>query len=1022
MIPEFPPNPRAELESKVTALLLGELPPNEAAYVREQIAGDPELAGLRDRLSQTLDLVRESSATPVGPTPAQPAPLKLSADRREKLLAQFKTIKPNEFEKKWPIKRAWLLPIAAAAAALVLCAIIIPHFITARTSSMLSADASNLRFIDAAKQQWALEQHQGPDAIPTTSDLVPYLGHGSGGEFPYSPFDGEKYVIGKVGEPPVGLFESGRNKGKVITVDGKLVALNEWGREFGPTVGMRLPEPSQRRKPSLLDVLPPASSVALKTATANVILPQSDKEDGGKTSQVKGEPEMAAAFTGGAIGNASQDRDRDRSLEKKRALESLADWPKVQAPLATAPMSLTASEPAPAPVASAGPAPAVETAPSVASTTTPLFFGSPQVTAPTAATLTPIPGGIRENLPSVPTTVASAASAPSQKEPVTSFTFANSGALADGGVSFDSLGVDRSRSQSPTHGATAMMKNDRNGDKGLNSWSGSYGLTPTPATSGTLALNASSAASANSPAFNETGQQSQELDSYKLTRSRRIGTENGGTILQGFGNSLRNSGVFAQQAERAGETKALQPVENSGADLPISSPTVPAPTPLPEVFISTNAFTTFSLNVSDVAFKLAQASLQNGSMPEVGSLRTEEFINAFDYRDPDPPPGAPIGFAWERAEDPFAHHRDFVRFSIKAAAQGREAGRPLNLVLLLDKSGSMERADRVAIIAKALEVLASQLQANDTLSVVVFARSAHLFADGVSGKEAAEIAKKLRALTPEGGTNLEEAMKLAYATAMRHYLANGENRVVLMTDGAANLGNVDPVVLKKSVEDNRKQGIAFDCFGVGFDGYNDNLLEQLSRAGNGRYGFLNTPEEAATEFAGKLAGALRVAAADVKVQVEFNPKRVTSYRQIGYAKDLLKKEDFRNNEVKAAQIGAAESGTALYTVEINPAGEGDICAVHVRFRVPGTENYEEHQWSVSYDGSAVPLDKASPAMRLCATAASFCEWLANSPYAGEVTPEKLLGLLNGVPRVYGADERPAKLETMILQARKISGK
>jgi Mg-chelatase subunit ChlD len=463
-------------------------------------------------------------------------------------------------------------------------------------------------------------------------------------------------------------------------------------------------------------------------------------------------------------------------------------------------------------------------------------------------------------------------------------------------------------------------------------------------------------------------------------------------------------------------------------DAPLSQPVPPAPVPQPEVTTRDNAFTTFSLNVSDVAFNLAAASLQNGAMPEAASMRSEEFINAFDYRDPEPAPGAPIGFAWERAADPFAHNRDLLRFSIKTAAQGREAGRPLNLVLLLDKSGSMERADRVEIISQALRVLATQLQPQDTLSVVVFARTARLWVDGVPGSQAGTVASDLRGLTPEGGTNLEEAMRLAYATALRHYLGNGdylghgENRVVLLTDGAANLGNVDPNALRQIVETNRKQGISFDCFGVGWDGYNDELLETLSRAGNGRYAFINTPEEASTEFAGKLAGALHVAAADVKVQVEFNPNRVTVYRQIGYAKHQLAKEQFRDNSVTAAQIGAAESGNALYALEINPAGDGPLCTVHVRFRLPGTSDYQEHEWTVPYTGGAPALEKASSAMRLAATAAAFAEWLAGSPYAGEVTPDRLLVYLSGVPQAYGADARPAKLEWMIRQAKSISGK
>jgi Mg-chelatase subunit ChlD len=461
---------------------------------------------------------------------------------------------------------------------------------------------------------------------------------------------------------------------------------------------------------------------------------------------------------------------------------------------------------------------------------------------------------------------------------------------------------------------------------------------------------------------------------------------------------------------------------NKPPDAAPLKPAVPPPVPQPEIQTRDNAFSTFSLNVSDVAFKLAAASLAKGALPDPATVRSEEFINAFDYRDTEPAPGAPIGFAWERAGYPFAHNRDLLRFSVKTTAQGREAGRPLNLVLLLDKSGSMERADRVAIIREALRVLAKQLGPQDTLSVVVFARTARLWADGVPGTQAAALADELAGITPEGGTNLEEAMKLAYEAALRHYLANGENRVVLLTDGAANLGDVEPEDLKKRVEAHRTQGVALDCFGVGWEDYNDNLLEVLSRAGGGRYEFINTPQEAATEFAGQLAGALRVAASDVKVQVEFNPNRVISYRQIGYAKDQLKKEQFRDNTVKAAQLGVREAGNALYTVEIAPGGDGPIATVYVRYRAPGTSDYYEHQWAVPYDGVAPALDKASAAMRLAGTASAFSEWLASSPYAGGVTLDQLLGYVRGVPQLYGADTRPAQLERMIREAKSISGK
>jgi len=467
---------------------------------------------------------------------------------------------------------------------------------------------------------------------------------------------------------------------------------------------------------------------------------------------------------------------------------------------------------------------------------------------------------------------------------------------------------------------------------------------------------------------------------------------------------------------------ALKAAQTNQADLVAPKPAAPAPVPQPEVQTADNAFSTFSLNVSDVSFKLAAASLEKGSMPEPATVRSEEFINAFDYRDPEPPPGVPVTFAWERAQYPFAQNRDLLRFSVKTAALGRQPGRPLNIVLLLDNSGSMERADRVRIIHEALRVLASQLQPQDKFSVVTFARTAHLWVDGVPGNQAAQVAEEVSGLTPQGGTNLEDAMNLAYQTALRHYLAHGINRVVLLTDGAANLGNVEPEALKQKVEANRKQGIALDCFGIGWEGYNDDLLEVLSRNGDGRYAFLNTPEEVASEFAAKLAGALQIAASDVKVQVEFNPERVTAYRQIGYAKHQLTKEQFRDNTVNAAQIGAAEAGNALYAVEVNPAGTGPLCTVRVRFRIPGTTDYREHAWDVPFTGNAVPLEHASPAMRLAATGSAFSEWLASSPYAAEVTPDRLLGYLSGVPEVYGADPRPKKLEWMIRQAKSIAGK
>lgn len=445
------------------------------------------------------------------------------------------------------------------------------------------------------------------------------------------------------------------------------------------------------------------------------------------------------------------------------------------------------------------------------------------------------------------------------------------------------------------------------------------------------------------------------------------------------------------------------------------------PEPQPEVLSAENPFSTFSLNVSDVSFRLAVASLENGTMPAPASIRSEEFINAFDYRDPEPAAGMPMAFNWERARYPFAHNRDVIRFSIRTAAFGRDSVRPLNLVLLLDSSGSMERADRVLIIREALRVLAQQLRREDVVSVVGFARRARLLVDALSGDRAEELVERVGNVTPEGGTNLEDALKLAYETAARHFLPNGVNRIVLLTDGAANLGDVDPESLKRLVTEQRKRGIALDCFGIGWEGYNDELLEVLSRNGDGRYGFVNTPEEGATDFAAKLAGALQVAAADVKVQVEFNPHRVVSWRQIGYAKHKLTAEQFRDNTVDAAEIAAAESGNALYVIQTKPDGEGNICVVRVRYREPASGLYREMSWPVPYSGVARPLDNASAAMRLAVVAGAFSERLAANPYASEVKIGSLLSYLNGVPEAFDLDPRPRKLEWMLREYQRISG-
>ena len=386
-------------------------------------------------------------------------------------------------------------------------------------------------------------------------------------------------------------------------------------------------------------------------------------------------------------------------------------------------------------------------------------------------------------------------------------------------------------------------------------------------------------------------------------------------------------------------------------------------------------FSTFSLHVSDVSFQLAKDALARGARPDPDRIRAEEFYNAFDYGDPAPAPGEEVACRIEQCAHPFLQQRDLVRIALKVAAAGRAAGQPLRLTILLDTSGSMEREDRAASVRRALGTLASLLGPNDRVTLIGFARTPRLLAEQVPGDQAKKLVE-IAARTPsEGGTNLELALGLASELALKQKLPAAQNRIVLLTDGAANLGDANPARLARQIEKTRQQGISFDACGVGANGLNDEILEALTRKGDGRYYFINKPEDADAGFARQLAGALRPAAENVKVQVAFNPARVSQYRLIGFEKHLLKKEDFRNDKVQAAELSAEEAGVAVYQVQTLPEGEGELGEVFVRFRDPANGQMVEHSWTMPYDAKAPAFDKAAPSMQLAVTSALLAEKL-----------------------------------------------
>ncbi len=438
-----------------------------------------------------------------------------------------------------------------------------------------------------------------------------------------------------------------------------------------------------------------------------------------------------------------------------------------------------------------------------------------------------------------------------------------------------------------------------------------------------------------------------------------------------------------------------------------------------ETAADSNPFSTFALQVRDVSFKSALAAFQNGSWPEPETMRSEEFLNAFDYGMPEPDLSSKVALEHELSTFPFEHQRLALRVSLKTAALGREANRPMNLVAVLDNSGSMERPDRAAITQGAFEELANSLNPQDRLSVIAFSRQPRLWMEATPGGDPLKILTRLGELNPEGGTNLEAALDLAYEIAQRNYVPQGENRVVLMTDGAANLGQVNPDALAEQVMDNRRQGIALDTYGIGWDGLNDPLLERLSRNGDGRYAFLNDPRTAPNEFAEELAGALQVAAKQVKIQLEWNPDRVHSYRLIGYSKNRLTAEQFRDNSVDAGELAAKEAGSAIYTLELKPDGVGPIAIARARYQDPDSQSFEEKTWTIPF---SVPpaLDESSPAHQLAVVSSLFGERLSNAPRAEQYPLSDLLDTLQNIKTEFAFNPRVQQLEFMLQQAQALS--
>jgi Ca-activated chloride channel family protein len=345
-----------------------------------------------------------------------------------------------------------------------------------------------------------------------------------------------------------------------------------------------------------------------------------------------------------------------------------------------------------------------------------------------------------------------------------------------------------------------------------------------------------------------------------------------------------------------------------------------------------NPLSTFSIDVDTASYANVRRFLTGGQLPPPDAVRIEELVNYFPYRYAPPPAAersdasaAPFAASMEVAQAPWAPEHRLVRIGLKGREVSLAARGAANLVFLLDVSGSMDEPNKLPLVKESMRLLVGKLRPDDRVAIVVYAGASGLALPSTPVAKSAEILAALDALTPGGSTNGAMGLQLAYDIAKANFVAGGLNRVILCTDGDFNVGVTSEGDLTRLIEEKAKSGVFLTVLGFGMGNYKDATLEKLADKGNGNYGYIDTRREAEKLLVDQVSGTLVTIAKDVKLQVEFNPAQVASYRLIGYENRLLKKEDFNNDAVDAGEIGAGHTVTALY--EIVPVGaEGKATA------------------------------------------------------------------------------------------------
>ncbi|MCZ6506710.1 MAG: von Willebrand factor type A domain-containing protein [Acidobacteria bacterium] len=430
---------------------------------------------------------------------------------------------------------------------------------------------------------------------------------------------------------------------------------------------------------------------------------------------------------------------------------------------------------------------------------------------------------------------------------------------------------------------------------------------------------------------------------------------------------------------------------------------------------------TFGLDVDTASYTMARSYLRRGDLPPADAIRVEEFVNFFDYGDR-APRSRDFAVVAEGAPSPFAStaRTYLLRFALKGREVSARQRKAAVLTFVVDVSGSMNRENRLGLVQRALGLLVQQLDEGDAIGLVVYGSHGQVILDPTSDHR--RVMAAIEGLRPGGSTNVEEGLVLGYQTARRFFRPGAINRVILCSDGVANVGRTGPDSILARIEREADAGIELTTVGFGMGNYNDVLMEQLADKGDGNYAYVDDLDEARRVFVENLTGTLQTIAGDAKVQVEFDPRMVQSYRLLGYENRDIADRDFRNDAVDAGEIGAGHQVTALYEVKMRDARpkRGKIATLRLRYRSRRSGRVVEDAVDLQRSDLAGSWRGASRGLRLAAVAAEFAEVLRGSYWAREGDLRGLESRARGLARSGAWDSDIAELAELISTAARLA--